>query len=177
MSIRHPQCFQWTDERVKAVKKLWGEGLSASLIASRLGGVTRNAVIGKVTRLGLPPRSVSVRKIYKPIHARHPMGKVRLKTTLRPPPMESKPLPPVQVDDVARVALVDLEPHHCRFPVGEPTKGFCGLRKIEGTSYCQGHLQRCTVSSGYVPRVIHSHDSITGNLTPQATTAEFLEPA
>ena len=43
----------WTDERVELLKKLWAEGLSASQIAARLGGVTRNAVIGKAHRLGL----------------------------------------------------------------------------------------------------------------------------
>ena len=46
----------WTDERVETLKKLWAEGLSASQIAAALGGVTRNAVIGKVHRLGLSGR-------------------------------------------------------------------------------------------------------------------------
>ncbi|KAB2849212.1 MAG: GcrA cell cycle regulator, partial [Hyphomicrobiaceae bacterium] len=44
--------MSWTDDRVEVLKKLWAEGLSASQIASRLGSVTRNAVIGKVHRLG-----------------------------------------------------------------------------------------------------------------------------
>ena len=43
----------WTDERVELLKKLWADGLSASQIAAELGGITRNAVIGKVHRLGL----------------------------------------------------------------------------------------------------------------------------
>ena len=43
----------WTDDRVEILTKLWGEGLSASQIARELGDVTRNAVIGKVHRLGL----------------------------------------------------------------------------------------------------------------------------
>ena len=51
----------WTDERVELLKKLWSEGLSASQIAGRLGGVTRNAVIGKVHRLGLSGRATSSR--------------------------------------------------------------------------------------------------------------------
>jgi GcrA cell cycle regulator len=50
----------WTDERVETLKKLWGEGLSASQIARQLGGVTRNAVIGKVHRLKLSARSKTV---------------------------------------------------------------------------------------------------------------------
>ena len=49
--------MNWTDERVEKLKKLWSEGLSASQIAAQLGGVSRNAVIGKVHRLCLPGRA------------------------------------------------------------------------------------------------------------------------
>ena len=60
----------WTDERVELLKKLWADGLSASRIAAELGGVTRNAVIGKVHRLGLSgrakPPSSSVNRPRKP---------------------------------------------------------------------------------------------------------------
>ena len=51
--------MSWTDERVEILKKMWGEGQSASQIAKELGGVTRNAVIGKVHRLGLSNRATS----------------------------------------------------------------------------------------------------------------------
>ena len=51
--------MSWTDERVELLKKLWGEGQSANQIAKELGGVTRNAVIGKVHRLGLSNRASS----------------------------------------------------------------------------------------------------------------------
>lgn len=51
--------MSWTDERVEILKKMWGEGQSASVIAKELGGVTRNAVIGKVHRLGLSNRTTS----------------------------------------------------------------------------------------------------------------------
>ena len=49
--------MSWTDDRVEILKKMWGEGQSASQIAKELGGVTRNAVIGKVHRLGLSNRA------------------------------------------------------------------------------------------------------------------------
>ncbi len=48
--------MNWTDERIELLKKLWTDGLSASQIAGELGGITRNAVIGKAHRLGLPGR-------------------------------------------------------------------------------------------------------------------------
>ena len=53
--------MSWNDERVELLKKLWSEGLSASQIAGKIGGVTRNAVIGKVHRLGLAGRAPTSR--------------------------------------------------------------------------------------------------------------------
>lgn len=49
--------MSWTDERIETLKRMWGEGQSASQVAKELGGVTRNAVIGKVHRLGLSNRA------------------------------------------------------------------------------------------------------------------------
>ena len=65
----------WTDERVETLKRLWLDGLSASQIAKQLGGVTRNAVIGKVHRLGLSGRatpSKPARTTFKPPRAARP---------------------------------------------------------------------------------------------------------
>ena len=56
----------WTDDRVDVLKKMWGEGKSASQIAKELGGVTRNAVIGKVHRLGLSNRATAPKATTKP---------------------------------------------------------------------------------------------------------------
>ncbi len=61
--------MSWTDERVELLKKMWGEGQSASQIAKELGGVTRNAVIGKVHRLGLSNRAGSTAPAAAPAKA------------------------------------------------------------------------------------------------------------
>ncbi len=68
--------MNWTDERVEMLKKLWAEGLSASQIAAKLGGVTRNAVIGKVHRLKLSAR---VTKPVKPagVKTKRPLSGAR----------------------------------------------------------------------------------------------------
>ncbi len=58
--------MSWTEERMTVLKKLWAEGHSASQIAKQLGGVTRNAVIGKVHRLGLSGRSTPSRPVKRP---------------------------------------------------------------------------------------------------------------
>ena len=94
----------WTDDRVEQLKRMWSEGLTASQIAARIGqGVTRNAVIGKVHRLGLSgrvakvraPRPKPPRKIYEPNLAARSSGltvsgATALKPQFRPQP---KPLP------------------------------------------------------------------------------------
>ena len=54
--------MSWTPDRVEALKKMWSDGQSASQIASDLGGVTRNAVIGKIHRLGLSNRGIGHQK-------------------------------------------------------------------------------------------------------------------
>ena len=53
--------MSWTDERVEQLRELWSQGLSASQIAAQLGGVSRNAVIGKAHRLGLQGRPSPIR--------------------------------------------------------------------------------------------------------------------
>lgn len=58
--------MSWTDERIDLLQKLWGDGLSASQIATQLGGVTRNAVIGKVHRLGLSDKSRMKTRNHRP---------------------------------------------------------------------------------------------------------------
>ena len=57
--------MSWTDERISTLKKMWQQGKSASEIAEKLGGVTRNAVIGKAHRLGLSGRPSPIKKVVK----------------------------------------------------------------------------------------------------------------
>jgi GcrA cell cycle regulator len=76
--------MSWTDERVEMLKKMWGDGQSASQIAKELGGVTRNAVIGKVHRLGLSNRTAG------PVPAAKPEPKAKAKPA---PAAAAKPDP------------------------------------------------------------------------------------
>ncbi len=99
----------WTEERIAALKSLWEEGLSASQIAARLGGVTRNAVIGKVHRLGLsgrpsPLRADQARAEAKPAVSAAPAAprlvpQPTLTVVRTAAPVEERP--PVQVQAVA----------------------------------------------------------------------------
>ncbi len=145
----------WTDDRVGALKKLWLEGQSASQIAKQLGGgVTRNAVIGKVHRLGLSGRAT-------------PSQPARTTTTFRPartrttppaqpsPPrrieaVQPRPTAPVAPTPVERApeqpgtaTVLTLGAHMCKWPIGDPSSrefSFCGRRASEGV-YCVEHAQ------------------------------------
>jgi GcrA cell cycle regulator len=161
----------WTEERVELLKKLWSDGLSASQIAAELGSVTRNAVIGKVHRLGLSgraknpaaastPRPSAPRKA-PPRSPSHPMGNqgsgasplTRGANALAPqyaPEAEAEAAhEPMPSEDVVipfseRVTIMDLREYMCRWPMGDPTTAefrFCGGRSVTGMPYCGYHAR------------------------------------
>ena len=137
--------FNWDEKAVSTTRACWSEGLSASEIAGRLGGTTRNAVIGKLHRLGLLGRSKRIAPIKpkrQPIQRPQPVPIPYREPAKRVSYMRAEPLPGPAVTDVARVAFMDLEPHHCRWPIGEPVAGFCGCDKVPGLSYCATHAAR-----------------------------------
>lgn len=154
----------WNDERVELLKKLWTEGLSASQIASRIGGVTRNAVIGKVHRLGLSGRATTSRmKTHRPRQrmanakrpaAAAPAGKTRFASTGNPAlralyQPEAEPyLPAVEeivIPLAERKTIQTLVECSCRWPIGDPQMAdfhFCGKNKVPGLPYCEFHARR-----------------------------------
>jgi len=159
----------WTDERVELLKKLWSDGLSASQIAGELGSVTRNAVIGKVHRLGLSgraknpgpagsaprsnaPRKAPTRTPSHPMNGGH-AGMTRGANALAPqyaPEAEAEAqAAPAPSEDVVipfseRVTIMDLREYMCRWPMGDPTTPefrFCGGRSQTGMPYCSHHAR------------------------------------
>lgn len=86
--------MSWTDERVELLKKLWGEGQSASQIAKELGGVTRNAVIGKVHRLGLSNRATGAGASSKAEPKAKPAPKPKVEPKPSPKTEAARPVPP-----------------------------------------------------------------------------------
>ena len=142
----------WTDERVELLKKLWQDGLSASQIAKQLGGVTRNAVIGKVHRLGLSGRaapSKPARTVFKAPRPARPVAAAPSapRRIAEPVSQASSPQPPTPVryiDEAPGMATVlTLGAHMCKWPIGDPSLDsftFCGRRSSDGP-YCQEHGQ------------------------------------
>jgi GcrA cell cycle regulator len=146
--------MSWTDERVEALKRLWSEGLSASHIAAELGGVTRNAVIGKVHRLGLAGRAKSptssAPRPRKPRSHGHMLRvsrpSVRGNTALAHAFELDVEAEPELVDNVIpmgqRRTLLELTEATCHWPIGDPGQPdffFCGGQTVSGLPYCAYH--------------------------------------
>ena len=111
--------MSWTDERVELLKKMWGEGQSASQIAKELGGVTRNAVIGKVHRLGLSNRATSAKTETKPKAEAKPKPAPKPKAAEAPKPKaEPKPEPKTEPAVAARPATSPAR--KAIIPAGQP---------------------------------------------------------
>jgi len=145
--------MSWTDERVELLKKLWSDGLSASQIAAELGGITRNAVIGKVHRLGLSGRAKSTSSAAprqrKPRSAAHmlriPRSSIRGNTALAHA-YDIEEAEPELIDNIIpigqRRTILELNEQTCRWPVGDPGSTeffFCGGNTVTGLPYCSYH--------------------------------------
>ena len=111
--------MSWTDERVELLKKMWGEGQSASQIAKELGGVTRNAVIGKVHRLGLSNRAGAAGPAAKPEPkpaAKPEAAKPKAHAPKAAPPKPAKP----EVVMETKSATPPPNPRKQIIPAGQP---------------------------------------------------------
>lgn len=145
--------MSWTDERVERLKKLWADGLSASQIAGELGGVTRNAVIGKVHRLNLSgrakPAGSSVPRAHRPRVASAPrsralmVGNTALRIQAHPQPRPVyRPIEEIVVPIALRTSILNLTDQTCKWPIGDPQEAefhFCGHKPREASPYCEYH--------------------------------------
>ena len=153
--------MSWTDDRVELLRKLWLDGHSASQISAELGqGVTRNAVIGKVHRLGLSGRAKAL--------GAQPSGPMRDRQATRRQPSRPvgpmvrgnaalamlprnfiepapKPVEQVVVPISERVTLMELKETMCRWPLGDPSTQdfrFCGIKSPgKAGPYCAYHAR------------------------------------
>lgn len=157
-----PNSF-WSDDREQKLRELWKEGHSCSEIARRIGGVTRNGVVGKVHRLGLEERKTPSRPVRKLASQR----RSRPHAWEKPPPARMTPKaaapvePPASVGnapDDTRNAVLALSLGHCRWPIGDPKRPgfrFCMGETDPDHTFCVTHRK---VAYQQVPQRMPRHD-------------------
>lgn len=131
--------MSWTDERVTLLKKLWGEGKTAAEIAKALGGVTRNAVIGKAHRLKLSNRISPIQQNERK-EDRVPEAKKLPKVIAKQPVVVAKPAN----SSFKGLKMIELKERMCRWPSGDPKDedfSFCGCTSVPGLPYCEEHAK------------------------------------
>lgn len=150
--------MSWTDDRVDHLLLLNAKGLSASQIASEIGGISRNAVIGKLSRLGIG--MASGRVVRGPEEAKARRLSLQQKRRENQPRIQSirarlkvspETILEFSQDDVAQltpeqkaaaVTFLDLQPHQCKWPYGDPRSPdfvYCGHDREEDGPYCATH--------------------------------------
>ncbi|NTU76964.1 MAG: gcrA cell cycle regulator family protein [Alphaproteobacteria bacterium] len=155
--------MSWTEQQIQALKKMWGNGFSASDIAKSLGGgLTRNAVIGKAHRLKLsacpamakPSADVvsrigngvvsSMNKAVKKRVLLRPLPPVRMPDNAAKIPVREMPRPLDVAKRTEGIAVTKAGERHCRWPIGDPRSPefrFCGCTAHEGLPYCVEHAR------------------------------------
>jgi GcrA cell cycle regulator len=159
----------WTRERIALLKRRWSRGVSARRIAQALGGgISREAVLGKIHRLGLagpaPGRKPAAAEGERRARARAARSRptARPEATLPPRAWRLPPGPAARaggyVDDPRvdadiplpqRRSLLELDRHACRWPIGDPRSPdflFCGAKPRRGKPYCAAHCARAHIS-------------------------------
>ena len=153
--------MEWTNDRIDELRRLWGQGQTASRIAELLGGVTRNAVIGKAHRLGLRGRPSPIRREEGQPSAPRPARSTAPATALAdeltretsaPVAEASQPLPPLPAEAPpaptaghAAGKTARSGTKACSWPVGDPKQPgfhFCGDEAVPGRPYCATHCSQ-----------------------------------
>ena len=134
--------MSWTEEKVNKLKELWGKGNTASQIAEIIGGITRNAVIGKAHRLNLSAK-IKTRSATSNNNFENSLDKRKIKTRQSRRSKFKSLIIEKDFEPENPKQLEELTDNDCKYPIGHPDeKGFyfCGRTALKDFSYCKLHL-------------------------------------
>ena len=132
--------MSWTDEKVEKLKELWGKGNTASQIAEIIGGISRNAVIGKAHRLNL---SAKIKKRGMSLGQNIPRNNDKNVQVRGRKRRFHSLLLDKNFEPAKNLSLEELTEHTCKYMEGHPNEesaSFCGRKTVEKFSYCPLHL-------------------------------------
>ena len=151
----------WTDEKVNKLKDLWGKGQTASQIAEIIGGVSRNAVIGKAHRLNLSAkiktRSTISQNIAGTVKSNNNLTKGSRKQRFRSLLLDKN------FEPAKNLELEELNEQTCKYMEGHPDEkdsSFCGRKTVEKFSYCPLHLMIVFQPKGKKEDIIDQEDEM-----------------
>ena len=153
--------MSWTDEKVGKLKDLWGKGQTASQIAEIIGGVSRNAVIGKAHRLNLSAK-IKARSTVSKNNIETTTSNYNTKKTSRKHRFRSLLLDK-NFEPAKNLQLEDLNEQTCKYMEGHPDEKestFCGRKTVEKFSYCPLHLMIVFQPKGKKDDVIDKEDEM-----------------
>ena len=133
--------MSWTPERVSKLRKLWGKGNTAGQIASIIGEVSRNAVIGKAYRLNLTAKFIPKNNNFKQV-SYHRENTAQPERKTRRSKFKSLLLDK-NFEPENPKSLEELHDEICRWPIGHPDElnfYFCGRKSMKDFSYCKLHV-------------------------------------
>ena len=134
--------MSWTEEKVNKLKELWGKGNTASQIAEIIGGITRNAVIGKAHRLNLSAK-IKTRSATSNNNFENSLDTKKVKTRQSRRSKFKSLIIEKDFEPENPKQLEELTDNDCKYPIGHPDeKGFyfCGRTALKDFSYCKLHL-------------------------------------
>ena len=156
----------WTEEKVKILKELWGKGKTASQIAEIIGGISRNAVIGKAHRLNLSEKlkgknlrenrsnlDLNDNRLQNNNHGKKRFTRSKFKSLLIEKDFE--PENPKQLEE--------LDENSCKWPIGHPNESsfyFCGRKSLKDFSYCKLHLLYAFQPKGKKDDLVDKEDGV-----------------